>query len=117
MPLTCPFCDSFSLTGPSLSTPHSSSQTQPKPHNLTCTACQAQIPFNHLPLFLITGPSGSGKSTLLRNLRQHLPTCLVVGADLLTDISNRDPLVSPTLAPRRLRRSPIRQTYRSRGCG
>jgi cytidylate kinase len=77
MPLSCPLCDAFALSGGGNNT-------------LTCSSCQSQVPANMLPLFLISGASGAGKSTLLRHLRPLLPDCLVVGGDLLVDIANRD---------------------------
>jgi dephospho-CoA kinase len=81
MPLTCPTCDAFAFTGHGPSNPSL---------DLRCTACGAQTPANTLPLFLISGASGTGKSTLVPHLRTRLPDCLVVGADLLVDLTHRD---------------------------
>ncbi|KAK4449596.1 P-loop containing nucleoside triphosphate hydrolase protein [Podospora aff. communis PSN243] len=78
MPLSCPQCDAFALSGTGSNT------------TLTCSSCKSQVPANFLPLFLISGPSGAGKSTLIRHLRPLLPDCLVVGGDLLVDVTNRD---------------------------
>lgn len=77
MPLSCPECDAFALSGGGTDT-------------LLCTACNAQVEANFLPLFLISGASGTGKSTLIRHLRPLLPDCVVVGGDLLIDVANRD---------------------------
>jgi len=76
MPLSCPECDAFALSGCT--------------NTLICTACNAQIEANFLPLFLISGASGTGKSTLVCHLRPLLPDCVVVGGDLLVDVTNRD---------------------------
>jgi len=74
--LSCPECDAFALSGGT--------------NTLICTACNAHIEANFLPLFLISGASGTGKSTLVCLLRPLLPDCVVVGGDLLVDVTNRD---------------------------
>ena len=81
MPLSCPSCDAFALTG------DANNNNSP---NLHCPSCNSKTDANLLPLFLITGASGAGKSTLIRHIRPLLPDCFVVGGDLLIDVTNRD---------------------------
>lgn len=78
MPLSCPSCDAFNLSGDVSS------------DNLRCASCNSEIDANLLPLFVITGASGTGKSTLVCHLRPLIPECFVVGGDLLVDVTNRD---------------------------
>jgi hypothetical protein len=71
MPITCPACGRFSMTGRQCS--------------LACSECGLVRAANLLPLFLVTGAAGCGKSAAVTALRALLPECFVVGADLLLE--------------------------------
>jgi len=59
----------------------------PRAHRLRCPRCGTESWLPALPLFVVTGASGAGKSTISGPLRNLLPGCLVVEADVILHVA------------------------------